>query len=94
MGFAMFFLSEYCEMLAVAALGTTLFFGGWRGPFLPGVFWFFIKVFLFQFLFIWLRGTLPRVRYDQVMALGWKVLLPLALINIFWASVLKMFILA
>jgi len=81
MRFATFFISEYANMLAVSAVGTTLFFGGWQGPYLPSILWFLIKVFLFMFFYIWLRGTFPRFRYDQLMAFGWKVLLPLALLN-------------
>ncbi len=82
MKFAMYFIAEYANMITVAALATTLFLGGWRGPFLPAVVWFLIKLFLFIFLFIWLRATLPRFRYDQLMRFGWKVLLPAALANI------------
>jgi NADH-quinone oxidoreductase subunit H len=82
MRFAMYFIAEYANMITVAALATTLFLGGWRGPVLPGVVWFLIKLFLFIFLFIWLRATLPRFRYDQLMRFGWKVLLPAALANI------------
>lgn len=82
MKFALFFLAEYANMIAAAALATTLFFGGWRGPLLPPLCWFILKVFAFLFLFIWLRATLPRFRYDQLMGFGWKVLLPLALVNV------------
>jgi NADH-quinone oxidoreductase subunit H len=82
MRFSMFFIGEYGNMLAVSAVGTTLFLGGWQGPVLPSIVWFLIKVFLFMFFYIWLRATFPRFRYDQLMALGWKVLLPLALLNI------------
>lgn len=82
MKFAMFFLAEYANMIAASALASTLFLGGWRGPFFPPVVWFAIKVFGFLFLFIWLRATLPRFRYDQLMGFGWKVLLPLALVNV------------
>ena len=81
MRFSMFFISEYANMLAVAAVGTTLFFGGWDGPFLPPVLWFIIKMVIFMFCYIWLRATFPRLRYDQLMAFGWKVLFPLALLN-------------
>jgi NADH-quinone oxidoreductase subunit H len=81
MRFSMFFIGEYGNMLAVSAVGTTLFLGGWQGPFLPSIIWFLIKVFLFMFFYIWLRATFPRFRYDQLMAFGWKVLLPLALLN-------------
>ena len=69
-------------MITVAAMATTLFLGGWMGPFLPPVVWFLVKLFLIIFLFIWLRATLPRFRYDQLMRFGWKVLLPAALANI------------
>ncbi|HEV8662092.1 MAG TPA: NADH-quinone oxidoreductase subunit NuoH [Candidatus Methylomirabilis sp.] len=82
MKFAMFFMAEYANMITASAVATTLFLGGWRGPFLPPVVWFVLKVFAFLFLFIWLRATLPRFRYDQLMAFGWKVLLPLALGNV------------
>jgi NADH-quinone oxidoreductase subunit H len=90
MKFAMFFMAEYANMITVACLATLLFFGGWNGPLrgpaivqaiLP-VFWFGLKVFGFLFLYIWVRGTLPRFRYDQLMAFGWKFLLPLALANV------------
>ena len=82
MKFAMFFLGEYGSMINVGAVATTLFLGGWQGPFLPPVLWFLIKLCAFLFFFIWLRATLPRFRYDQLMNFGWKVLLPLALLNI------------
>jgi NADH-quinone oxidoreductase subunit H len=92
--FAMFFMSEYANMITVSCLATLLFFGGWLGPLfgptwmrvLLPVFWFCLKVFCFLFFYIWLRGTLPRFRYDQLMALGWKFLLPLALLNILVTS--------
>jgi NADH-quinone oxidoreductase subunit H len=80
--FAMFFLAEYINMIIVSALGATLFLGGFSGPFLPGVIWLAIKVAALLFLFIWLRATLPRLRYDRLMKLGWKVLLPLATLNL------------
>ncbi|HSC70016.1 MAG TPA: complex I subunit 1 family protein, partial [Candidatus Methylomirabilis sp.] len=82
MKFAMFFMAEYANMITVAALATTLFLGGWLGPVAPSPVWFIGKVFLLLFLFIWLRATLPRFRYDQLMQFGWKRLLPLALANI------------
>jgi NADH-quinone oxidoreductase subunit H len=82
MKFALFFMAEYVHMIVVAALVTTLFLGGWLGPFLPGPLWFFIKVCLVIFFFIWERGTFPRLRYDQIMQFGWKILLPLALANV------------
>lgn len=81
MRFGMFFIAEYANMLAVAAVAVTLFFGGWGGPFLPGWAWFLIKVFAVMFFYIWLRATFPRFRYDQLMNFGWKVLFPLALLN-------------
>src|SRR5438552_9781507 len=87
MKFALFFLAEYVNMFTVSMLATTLFLGGWNGPFvhqLPwlGIFYFLGKVILFLFLYIWLRGTLPRFRFDQLMAFGWKYLVPAAIINI------------
>ena len=90
MKFAMFFMAEYANMITVASLATLLFFGGWHGPIfgppimqaLLPVFWFAAKIFGFLFLYIWVRGTLPRFRYDQLMAFGWKFLLPLSLMNL------------
>jgi NADH-quinone oxidoreductase subunit H len=85
MSFAMFFLAEYINMVTVSAVATDLFLGGWHGPFLPewlGWIWFLIKVFLLLFFYIWMRWTLPRYRYDQLMAFGWKVLLPLSVVNL------------
>ncbi len=82
MKFAMFFMAEYINMITVSALATTLFLGGWHGPaILPSYLWFLIKVAIFLFVFVWLRATLPRLRYDRLMAFGWKVLLPVALLN-------------
>ena len=80
--FAMFFLAEYVNMLIISALGATLFLGGFSGPWLWGWVWLAIKVVALLFLFIWLRATLPRLRYDRLMQLGWKVLLPLATLNL------------
>ena len=80
--FAMFFLAEYINMIIISALGATLFLGGFAGPWLPGVVWLALKVVVLLFLFIWLRATLPRLRYDRLMKLGWKVLLPLATLNL------------
>jgi NADH-quinone oxidoreductase subunit H len=82
MKFALYYLAEYAHILVVSSLAVTLFFGGWHGPFLPPVIWFLIKVFVFIFFFIWVRATYPRFRYDQLMKFGWKVLFPLALLNI------------
>ncbi len=80
--FAMFYVAEYANMITISAVATTLFLGGWNGPLLPPVVWFLIKVVFFLFLYIWLRATLPRLRYDQLMRFGWLVLLPLALANV------------
>ena len=82
MKFALFFVGEYSDTFIVAVLAVIAFFGGWSGPILPDVVWFFIKVYAFVYFIIWLRGTLPRVRIDQLMEFGWKVLLPGTLINV------------
>jgi NADH-quinone oxidoreductase subunit H len=82
MKWALFMLGEYCHIIIASALITTLFLGGWQGPFLPPIAWFVIKTYALVFFFIWIRGTFPRLRFDQLMQLGWKVLLPLALANI------------
>lgn len=82
MKFGMFFIGEYLGMLLVSAMITVLFFGGWHGPFLPPVIWFLLKMSLFLAFFILLRAALPRPRIDQLMSFGWKVLLPLALLNL------------
>ncbi len=82
MRWALFFLAEYANLLAVSVIATTLFLGGWNGPWLPGWVWFFLKVGGMVFLFMWFRWTFPRLRIDQLMSFGWKVLLPLALLNI------------
>ena len=82
MKFAMFYLVEYAEAVAISAIITTLFLSGWRGPVLPQWLWFVIKVLAVFFFMVWTRTTLPRVRIDQLMALAWKFLLPLALINL------------
>jgi NADH-quinone oxidoreductase subunit H len=82
MRFGLFQMGEYVNMITLAALAVTLFFGGWYGPWSPlGPLWFFLKLLAILFLFLWLRATLPRLRYDQLMRLGWKVLLPVATIN-------------
>ncbi|MCL6621340.1 MAG: NADH-quinone oxidoreductase subunit NuoH [Syntrophobacterales bacterium] len=91
MRFALFFLAEYTNMFIVAALATIFFLGGWRGPFLPGVIWFLIKVYAIIFLIMWFRWTFPRVRFDQLITLSWKILIPLSLANlIITAFVLKL----
>jgi len=82
MRFGLFFLGEYVHMQVLGALVAVLFLGGWRGPVLPPFVWLFIKIVLVALIMIWIRGTLPRLRYDQLMALGWKVLIPAALLNI------------
>jgi NADH-quinone oxidoreductase subunit H len=82
MKFALFFMAEYANIITVSAVAVTFFFGGWRGPFLPPVVWFLIKMALCIFFFVWLRSTYPRFRYDQLMKFGWKILLPVALANI------------
>lgn len=81
MKYALFFMAEYANMIVIGAVTATLFLGGWGGPF-PGFINLLIKIFGFMFFMIWLRATMPRVRYDQLMFLGWKVMLPLALANI------------
>lgn len=82
MKFGMFFVGEYLGIALISALIVTLFFGGWLGPVLPPIFWFLLKTLLFISGFVLLRASLPRPRYDQLMALGWKVVLPLALLNL------------
>jgi NADH-quinone oxidoreductase subunit H len=85
MSFAMFFLAEYINMVTVSAVATDLFLGGWHGPLLPeslGWIWFLVKVCVLLFFYVWIRWTLPRYRYDQLMAFGWKVLLPASVINL------------
>jgi NADH-quinone oxidoreductase subunit H len=83
MKFATFFLAEYINTLAVATIFTTLFLGGWKGPFFPVWAWFIVKIFIVFLVILWMRATLIRVRIDQIMAFSWKFLLPMALINIF-----------
>ncbi|MEF3305124.1 NADH-quinone oxidoreductase subunit NuoH [Paenibacillus sp. GYB003] len=92
--FAFFMLAEYVYTFAIAALTTVLFLGGWHAPFpfldfIPGILWFLIKMSICVFFMFWLRATLPRVRVDQLMGIGWKVLLPLALVNIFLTAIVK-----
>jgi NADH-quinone oxidoreductase subunit H len=85
MSFALFFMAEYINMVTVSAVATSLFLGGWLGPFLPewlGWIWFMTKVLLILFFYVWMRWTLPRYRYDQLMEFGWKYLLPAAVLNL------------
>jgi NADH-quinone oxidoreductase subunit H len=101
MRFALFFLGEYANMIVISAVATTLFLGGWLRPFpnvealafldvIPGPIWFILKVFAFLFAYIWFRGTFPRYRFDQLMDLGWKWMIPLALANIFLTGLIKL----
>jgi NADH-quinone oxidoreductase subunit H len=100
MRFALFFLAEYTNMIIVSSVATTLFFGGWLPPFpnvkalwflyyVPSWMWFTLKTFLVLYLFLWIRATLPRYRYDQLMRVGWKVLIPLAIANIVVTGIVK-----
>lgn len=82
MGFGIFFLAEYAAMIVVCGVGTALFLGGWNGPVAPGIWWFLVKVYLLLLVMMWFRWTYPRVRFDQLLNLCWKWLLPLALINL------------
>lgn len=95
--FALFFLGEYANIVLLSAMNVILFFGGWLSPFnldclqiIPGYIWFILKIFFFLFLFIWVRASLPRYRYDQLMRLGWKVLLPISLIAVILVAVIKL----
>jgi NADH-quinone oxidoreductase subunit H len=103
MRFALFFLAEYANMIVVSSVATTLFLGGWLRPFpnvaalafldfVPAWTWFLFKSFLFLYFFIWIRATLPRYRYDQLMRLGWKVLIPLGIINLVVTGIVKVLI--
>ncbi len=89
--FGLFFIAEYVNMLTVSCIATLLFFGGWNplfgGTIIPGIVWFILKVVFFLFCYIWLRATLPRFRYDRLMAFGWKVLLPVATLNLIVTAV-------
>jgi NADH-quinone oxidoreductase subunit H len=82
MRFALFFLAEYTNMFIVSAIATVFFLGGWHGPFLPGIVWFFLKVYFVIFLIMWFRWTFPRVRFDQLITFAWKILIPLAFANL------------
>lgn len=100
MRFALFFLAEYANMIVVSSVATTLFLGGWLRPFpnvealafldiIPGWIWFLLKTFVWLYIFLWVRATLPRYRYDQLMRIGWKVLIPLAIANVVVSATLK-----
>ena len=100
MRFALFFLAEYANVIVVSSVATTLFLGGWLRPFpnvamlgflgvVPGWIWFLLKSFFFLYVFIWVRATLPRYRYDQLMRIGWKVLIPLAIANLVLTGIIK-----
>jgi NADH-quinone oxidoreductase subunit H len=100
MRFALFFLAEYANMIVISAVATTLFLGGWLRPFpsvealgfldlIPGWVWFLGKTFIFLYVFLWVRATLPRYRYDQLMRLGWKFLIPLTIANVIVTATLK-----
>lgn len=84
--FALFYMAEFMNAFTMSGLATTLFLGGWNGPFFPSWFWFFLKTYALIFIIIWFRGTLPRVRIDQMMALAWKFFLPMTLINLLVAG--------
>src|SRR5262245_27256891 len=104
MRFALFFLAEYANMIVVSSVATTLFFGGWLRPFpsvgwlsfldylVPSWGWFLIKSFVFLYIFIWVRATLPRYRYEQLMRLGWKVLIPLSIVNLVVTGLVKVLV--
>ena len=103
MRFALFFLAEYANMIVVSSVATTLFLGGWLRPFpswewlwlldyVPSWMWFLLKSFVFLYVFIWVRATLPRYRYDQLMRLGWKVLIPLAILNLVVTGIVKVLV--
>jgi NADH-quinone oxidoreductase subunit H len=88
--FGMYYIAEYVNLLTVSAIAATLFFGGWTGPFnqLPGPWWLLLKMTVFAFVFVWIRATLPRLRYDQLMRLSWGLLLPLGLLNVLATAVM------
>ncbi|MDO8835066.1 MAG: NADH-quinone oxidoreductase subunit NuoH [Vicinamibacterales bacterium] len=103
MRFAFFFLAEYANMIVISAVATTVFFGGWLAPFpnvgflsfldlVPGWAWFMLKTFLVLYVFLWVRATLPRYRYDQLMRLGWKWLIPLAILNVVVTGFIKVLV--
>ncbi|MDD5543784.1 MAG: NADH-quinone oxidoreductase subunit NuoH [Acidobacteriia bacterium] len=101
--FALYFLAEYANMILISSIAVTLFWGGWLAPFpnvkalaflqvIPGLIWFLLKVYFFLYLYIWLRATLPRFRYDQLMRVGWKFLIPVAMANVILTAVLRLYL--
>jgi NADH-quinone oxidoreductase subunit H len=92
MKWGLLMMGEYGHVVIASALTTTLFLGGWQGPFLPPVVWFLLKTFGLIFFFIWVRGTFPRFRFDQLMYFGWKVLLPLSLVNILLTGIFMLYL--
>ena len=94
MAYAMFMLAEYANMILIATIGSIMFLGGWSAPFaflefwggFGGFFWLFVKAFFLVSVFIWVRGTFPRYRYDQIMRLGWKVFIPLTLVYLVFVA--------
>ncbi|MDR1656490.1 MAG: NADH-quinone oxidoreductase subunit NuoH [Deltaproteobacteria bacterium] len=92
MGFALFFLSEYANMLLVCCVCATFFLGGWRGPFLDGFWWTFIKAYALMMFIVWIRWTFPRVRFDQLLNINWKWLLPLSILNLWITAVILKFV--
>ena len=90
MRFGLLFVGEYINQIVIGAMTTVFFLGGWHGPFLPPVAWFIIKVLFVAFVFIWMRGSMPRPRYDQLMHFGWKVLIPLALLNVVVSGAIRL----
>jgi NADH-quinone oxidoreductase subunit H len=105
MRFALFFLAEYANMIVVSSVATTLFLGGWLRPFpnvgwlgfldiIPSWIWFFLKTFVFLYIFLWVRATLPRYRYDQLMRLGWKFLIPMAIALVIVTAGVKLLVMS
>ncbi|MBN4054521.1 NADH-quinone oxidoreductase subunit NuoH [Nitrospira defluvii] len=97
MRFSFFFLAEYANMILVSCIAVAAFLGGWQAPFgflefIPPIIWFLVKVYFLLFFYIWLRATVPRLRFDQLMAFGWKIMLPLALVNVLVTSIVKYFL--
>ncbi len=90
--FALFFMAEYINMIVMGALIATLFLGGWQGPFLPGWVWFFAKTFFFIFVFMWVRASIPRARYDKLMKFCWKFMLPLSVVNLLVTAAVVLFL--